>query len=116
MRNLYTFFLAITVVLAFTLSVLGQAPKAPSKPIVFEAKTGKVTYDHKKHADRVKGDCKTCHPAPFAQSRAPINFKPGPMHAPATKAKASCAKCHVEGGGAFVVKGNCAKCHVKGGA
>ncbi len=117
MRTVFTLLLALAVLCACTLSVSGQAMKAPDKPIVFQAKNGNVTYDHKKHLDREKGDCKVCHPKLFPQSaKAPINFKPGPMHAPAEKAKISCGACHVEGGTAFAVKGNCTKCQVKAGA
>lgn len=90
-----------------------QGQKPPDK-ITFESKMGNVTYDHAKHLAREKGDCKVCHPKLFTQSKAPINFKAGPMHQPAEKAKTACAACHVEGGSAFAVKGNCAKCHVKG--
>lgn len=93
---------------------LYAAEKAPDK-LVFEAKTGNVTYDHKKHLDREKGDCKGCHPKLWPQTKAPLNFKAG-MHQPAEKAKASCAACHFTGGKAFATKGNCTKCHVKGAA
>jgi len=89
-------------------------PKAPDK-MVFKAKTGDVTYDHKKHSDREKGKCETCHPKVFPQSKAPLNFKAA-MHKTAETAKSSCATCHVAGGTAFASKGNCTKCHVKAGA
>jgi c(7)-type cytochrome triheme protein len=92
-----------------------QQPKAPAK-IVFEAKNGNVTYDHAAHAKREKEKCDTCHPKLFAQSRAPLKFKP--VHKTAETAKTSCGACHRVGGAAFATTGNCTngKCHVKGGA
>lgn len=93
-------------------SIWADEKKAPEK-IVFQAKNGNVTFDHKKHTDAVKGDCKTCHPKLFQESKtAPLNFKPN-MHKTAEAAKTSCTACHLEGGTAFAIKGNCGKCHVK---
>jgi len=105
---------AVFIIAAFagsSLVGLGQDKKAPDK-IVFEAKTGKVTFDHAKHAERVKNDCKACHDGLFPQSKAPLNFKAA-MHKTAESSKTSCAGCHVAGGKSFESKSNCAKCHVK---
>lgn len=107
----------ITVLTALfvTLSLVGlaQPKKAPGK-LVFQAKMGNVTYDHAKHLERAKGDCKVCHVKLWPQdAKAPLNFKAG-MHKIAEKGKTSCATCHVAGGSSFVTTGNCAKCHVKG--
>ena len=88
-----------------------QDKKAPEK-IVFEAKMGKVTFDHAKHTEREGGDCTACHDELFPQSRAPLGFK-DKMHRPAEAAKTSCAGCHHEGGTAFASKGECKTCHVK---
>jgi c(7)-type cytochrome triheme protein len=90
-------------------------PAPPSKPLVFEAKNGKVTYDHAAHAKREKNDCKLCHPVPFAQDATkPLNFK-GAMHKTAEEKHGSCGFCHYEGGKAFAAKGNCTtKCHNNG--
>lgn len=97
----------------FSLASLAQEKKAPEK-LVFQTKMGNVTYDHAKHLERAKGDCKVCHDKLWAQdAKAPLNFKAG-MHKVAEKGKTSCATCHVAGGTAFVSTGNCAKCHVKG--
>ena len=94
--------------------LLALAADKPPEKLVFETKMGNVTYDHAKHLERVKGDCKVCHDKLFQQSaKAPLNFKAG-MHKPAETAKTSCAACHVAKGTAFVTTGNCAKCHVKG--
>jgi c(7)-type cytochrome triheme protein len=91
-------------------SLLAQKP--PEK-LVFESKTGNVTFDHAAHVKRSKGDCMTCHDKLFPESKAALNFKAN-MHKPAEDARPSCGACHVAGGASFVVKGNCGKCHVKG--
>ena len=112
-KPIFLFFLA--ALLTFVSSIApGFQDKGPDK-IVFKAKTGDVTYDHKKHVDREKNDCAVCHPKVFPQSKAPINFKAA-MHKTAEAAKSSCATCHFEKGSAFASKGNCAKCHVKAAA
>lgn len=90
----------------------GAAHHGPDK-IVFKAKTGNVTFDHEKHVQRVKGDCKSCHPGLWPQAKAPLNFRAG-VHKPAEAKKTSCGACHHPGGAAFESKGNCNKCHVKG--
>jgi c(7)-type cytochrome triheme protein len=112
MRNLFAYSILFSL-LALTGS-LAQEKKAPTPPskLVFEAKTGKITYDHAAHAKREKNDCKICHPTPFAQdAKAPLNYKGG-MHKAAEEKHASCGFCHYEGGKAFATKGNCTgKCH-----
>src|SRR5574341_1913188 len=91
-----------------------QEKKAPEN-LVFKSNMGDVTFDHAKHQEREKGDCKVCHPKLFQQSQAPLNFKAG-MHKPAEASKTACAGCHHAGGKSFESKGNCNKCHVKGPA
>ncbi len=97
------------------LVLIGLAAEKPPEKIVFESKMGNITFQHVKHAERVKGDCKVCHDKLFPQSRAPINYKAG-MHKTAEAKKIACAGCHVAGGTAFATAGNCSnsKCHVKG--
>ena len=112
MRNLFAYSILFSLIaLTGSLAQEKKGPTAPTK-LVFEAKTGKVTYDHAAHAKREKNDCKVCHPVPFAQdAKAPLNYK-GTMHKAAEEKKASCATCHYEGGKAFATKGNCSgKCH-----
>ena len=99
------------VCVCLIVTVVALAADAPEK-IVFEAKTGNVTFDHAEHGKRANDDCTVCHDKLFPQSREPINFKAG-MHKPAEKAKSSCAACHHPEGNSFEVKGNCKKCHVK---
>jgi c(7)-type cytochrome triheme protein len=104
---------AVFLVAGFVVLTAQQAKKPPEK-LVFKAAIGNVTFDHAKHAERVKGNCKTCHPGLFQQSATvPLNFKAN-MHKTAEANKTSCAHCHVEGGAAFAAKGNCQKCHKKG--
>jgi len=86
--------------------------KKPPESITYEAKNGPVAFDHAKHAERVKNDCKACHDAIFPEDKAPLNYKES-MHKKAESEKTSCAACHVAGGKSFESKGNCQKCHVK---
>ncbi len=97
------------------LSNLGAFAADPPEKLVFDAKTGNITYQHAKHLSREKGDCKVCHEGLFQQAKAPLNYKAG-MHKIAEAKKISCGNCHVAGGKAFESKGNCAKCHVKAAA
>jgi c(7)-type cytochrome triheme protein len=106
----------LTIALAAAALSLGLcAADKPPETIVFEAKQGNVTFNHAKHIEREKKDCKVCHPKLFPQAKAPLNYKAA-VHQAAEKAKTSCGACHATGGTAFAAKGNCAKCHVKGAA
>ena len=104
------------LVVAFVISALFAfaADKTPPEKLVFKASMGNVTFQHAKHVERAKGDCKVCHDKLFQQSAtAPLNYKAA-MHKMAEANKTTCAACHVAGGTAFVSTGNCVKCHVKG--
>lgn len=107
---------AITgLVLAGSLILGAQEKKAPGK-LVFEARQGKVTFDHATHVKAEKGSCTPCHDKLFPQdAKAPLNFKAG-LHRPAETKQVSCGACHRPGGTSFETKGNCTKCHVKGAA
>ncbi len=90
------------------------AAKKPPEKLVFKSALGNVTFDHAKHVEREKKDCKICHDKLFVQQAgAPLNFKAN-MHKTAEAKKTSCAACHVAGGKSFELKANCQKCHVKG--
>ena len=102
--------LALAVVAAGI--VLAEDKPAP-KEIVFEAKTGKVTFNHEKHVELAKNDCAVCHDKLFPKDKSALGYKEG-MHKKAEEAKTSCAGCHHAGGAAFESKANCNKCHVKG--
>jgi c(7)-type cytochrome triheme protein len=113
MRYSSAFFIGIVVIAG--LAVWAQEKTPPAK-LVFEAKTGDVTYDHAAHAKREKADCKECHDQLWPQSaKAPLNFRAA-MHKTAEAKHTSCGSCHYAGGKAFESKGNCKRCHVKGGA
>jgi c(7)-type cytochrome triheme protein len=87
--------------------------KKPQDKLIFKSAMGNVTFDHAKHVEREKNDCKVCHDKLFPQSAgAPLNYKAN-MHKTAEAAKSSCAGCHVAAGRAFESKANCQKCHVK---
>jgi c(7)-type cytochrome triheme protein len=107
--------LSILTIVAVACGLLAlAADKVPPAKLVFESKMGNVTYQHAKHVERAKGDCKVCHDKLFQQvPKAPLNYKAS-MHKPAETSKTSCAACHVAGGASFASVGNCAKCHVKG--
>jgi|GEM_PF-561292 len=82
----------------------------PPDTILFENKYGNVTFTHKMHYERVQGDCSTCHPAIFHQSREPINYGKA-LHRAAEASGTACAACHRVGGSAFAADSNCVKCH-----
>lgn len=112
--RIFAILVAFVVGLSFTgFSQPKQVKKAAEK-LVFKAKMGDVTFNHAKHTERAKNDCKVCHDKLWPQdAKAPLNFKAG-MHKVAEKGKTSCAFCHHAGGTAFQTTGNCAKCHVRG--
>ena len=112
MRTLLAVLTAIFVVSG----LLALAADTGPEKLVFQSKMGNITFQHAKHQERAKGDCKVCHDKLFQQSaKAPLNFKEG-MHKVAESKKTSCGACHVAGGAAFSSVGNCTnqKCHVKG--
>jgi c(7)-type cytochrome triheme protein len=91
-----------------------QTAKKPPEKLMFKSILGNVTFDHAKHVERAKADCKVCHDKLFPQdAKAPLNFKAN-MHKTSEAKKESCSFCHVAGGAAFATTGNCQKCHVKG--
>jgi len=101
------------LLIAGLVGLTAQTEKKPPEKLVFKSALGNVTFDHAKHVEREKGDCKVCHDKLFPQSTAPLNFK-ADMHKTAEAKKVSCAACHVAKGKAFESKANCQKCHVKG--
>ncbi len=108
--------LAIFTAFAVVSGLLLLAAVTPPEKLVFTSKMGNVTFQHAKHAERAKADCKVCHDKLFQQSaKAPLNYAAG-MHKPAEAKKIACAACHVAGGTSFATAGNCtnSKCHVKG--
>lgn len=102
----------MVVCLSLLIGLAVVAAEAPDK-IVYESKLGNVTFDHKKHVERVKNDCKACHDKLFAQAKGQLGNYKEKMHRVAEEKKTSCAGCHHPGGTAFESKGNCNKCHIK---
>ena len=98
------------ILLAACLAI-SSAQKLPPEFIPFPNTYGAVTFTHKKHFERVGGDCSACHTAIFPQSRADINYKKA-LHRAAEASKRSCAACHRVGATAFAADSNCTKCHV----
>ena len=112
MRRFLASSTVIVVGLAFAASTLAAEDKKPLERITYDAKPGPVTFDHPKHIEAVKKDCKACHDAIFPQAKASLGYKES-MHKKAETDKKSCGACHVAGGTSFESKGNCAKCHIK---
>jgi c(7)-type cytochrome triheme protein len=87
-------------------------PGNPPETIEFESKRdGNVIFTHKKHFERVNGDCTVCHDKIFRQSREPINYGKA-LHRAAEANRTACASCHAIGGTAFAADSNCPKCHL----
>jgi c(7)-type cytochrome triheme protein len=101
------------LLLAMTFATYAQQKKveAPDE-ITIKAKNGAILFNHKKHSDTAKADCKVCHDGLWPQNNTtPIGFKA--PHKPLEVKKASCGACHHQGGAAFSasVPANCKKCH-----
>jgi c(7)-type cytochrome triheme protein len=90
----------------------GAQPGDPPETILIPSKYGDVTYTHKKHLDRVNGDCAMCHTKLFPQALAPLNYKKA-LHRVAEADRTSCASCHAIGGSAFAADSNCIRCHAE---
>ena len=90
----------------------GKAPlvQGPPETIAVASPYGDVVFTHKKHFDRVNGNCATCHPSIFPQAREELNYKKA-LHRAAEASKKSCAVCHRVGGTSFAADSNCTKCH-----
>lgn len=104
MRRVVPVLTALAVIVAFSAVPLLAQPK---DEVVFDAKMGKVTFQHKAHVDR-KVECKTCH------------------HKDDAGKEQACRTCHKEtdtAGGAPAIKlavhgkdqksGLCITCHSK---
>jgi c(7)-type cytochrome triheme protein len=87
-------------------------PGTPPETIEFtSSRDGNVIFTHKKHYERVNGDCTTCHTKIFPQSREAINYGKA-LHRAAEAKRTACAACHAIGGTAFAADSNCPKCHL----
>ena len=82
----------------------------PPDTLPIQSPYGNVVFTHKKHYERVNGDCSACHPTVFPQALAPLNYKKA-LHRAAEASMTSCAHCHSIGNSAFAADSNCTKCH-----
>ena len=79
----------------------GQTAPSPPETILFPSEYGNVTYTHRKHYERVNGDCATCHAKTF----------PVAQEVPYSSAERCRATCHGIKATAFAAERNCQKCH-----
>jgi predicted CXXCH cytochrome family protein len=92
-------FAGIVAALVFSTGVAFAAD--PPATITFDAKHGKVTFAHKDHQDRLKGDCTKCHATKAGGKIEGFNKD---------KAHGLCKKCHeTEKKGPT----KCTECHKK---
>jgi c(7)-type cytochrome triheme protein len=101
------------LLLTLTFATYAQAKKEARPEIVIKAKNGDILFNHKKHSELAKEDCKACHDNLWPQNTtAPIGFKF--PHKPHETKKASCGACHHQGGTSFSASTpatSCKKCH-----
>jgi c(7)-type cytochrome triheme protein len=88
----------------------GQTAPSPPETILFPSEYGNVTYTHRKHYERVNGDCATCHAKTFPMALEPLNYGKA-RHRSAEEYGTSCATCHGIKATAFAAERNCQKCH-----
>ena len=86
----------------------------PTEGLVYEAKTGNVTFEHTLHLEKVDNDCTVCHESLFQQEQGNLGTFGKSMHKNAIKDNSGCASCHNPDGESFPMKKNCKKCHIKG--
>lgn len=87
------------IVMLMVLVFVGVGIAIAADSVVYEASQGKVTFNHKAHAEKLKNDCSKCHqgkPAKIAISKDVAH-------------KELCVKCHKEMGG----PSKCGDCHKK---
>ena len=91
----------VAVAAMFVLAGTAVAADAPAT-IVLESKNGKVTFQHKAHQEKLKGDCKVCHG----------DAAPGKIAGwGKDKAHETCRGCHKKSGKGPDTK--CTECHKK---
>jgi len=83
---------ALVLILAFAVSAMA------ADTVVYPAKNGNVTFNHKAHQEKLK-DCKLCH-GDAAPAKIAINKD---------KAHELCKGCHAKGAGPT----KCGECHKK---
>jgi predicted CXXCH cytochrome family protein len=88
----------LSTIVAVALLAAGSFPAFAADVVKFEAKNGTVTFNHKAHQQRVKGDCSRCHQGTPAK----IEIKKDVAHS-------LCTGCHREMNGPT----KCGDCHKK---
>ena len=86
------------IVMLMVLVFVGMGVAIAADTVTYEASQGKVTFNHKAHADKLK-DCAKCHQGKPAK----IEVTKDVAH------KDLCKKCHAEMGGPT----KCGVCHKK---
>jgi c(7)-type cytochrome triheme protein len=77
-----------------------------------DTRLGPAKFDHARHIDISKGDCRSCHNKIFPLAKGLLNYADN-LHRTAEQNRTSCGACHREGGTAFASKDNCLKCHTE---
>jgi hypothetical protein len=86
----------LVMLLAFAGATLAIA--AGKDVVVLENKKGTITFEHKKHQDRLGGDCTKCHEGTPAKFEVDKNFGHKTCKAchKATSGPTKCNGCHVK--------------------
>jgi c(7)-type cytochrome triheme protein len=96
-------------------TMYAQSDTPPTEPLVYEAKTGNVSFDHTKHLAKLENDCTVCHDSLFQQEQSDLGDFGKGMHKAAIKDSTACANCHKKDGSSFDMGAkNCKTCHIKG--
>lgn len=91
--------IAITLV-----ALIAFAGSAFAKDVIeLNASNGKIAFDHKKHKELLKNNCKACHPAPFPMKEEKLGM---------AKGHKGCGDCHAKGNGPKTTA-SCTSCHKK---
>ncbi len=125
MGVLVGFLLSVLIVSGAFAAPAAPAASAPKDQVVFDVPQGKVTFNHKKHAETLKIDCTRCH---HTWKKGETS---GKLCDECHKAKAEgktpaikdamhkdCQGCHAEQKKANKPAGPtlCTQCHIKAGA
>jgi DmsE family decaheme c-type cytochrome len=94
-----------------TAQAAGSAMGLPAS-LVYPNRLGNVVFDHDQHIRDARGECVSCHNAPFPMRQAGLAGYAVDYHRPAESSGSSCASCHHPGGSAFGSLNNCTRCHV----
>lgn len=87
-----------TIIIATVLVFACVTVATAADVMTFENKKGTITFEHKKHQERVSGDCTKCHEG-----------TPGKFGIDKTFGHKTCKGCHEEMGGPT----KCNDCHQK---